>query len=149
MWGVILLSWFIANRPFDIYPAHDFWKTSPSMFFIRLGGVNAIAGIMFLMERFLKSPWRVPLILGKESLFIYIAHLVVVYGSVFNQGLSQITGPTLGVPQTLAVFGVVLVALSLATMLWYALKSRHETVAAWIRISGISIFIFEFLTRRW
>jgi len=147
--GIILLALIAMYLPFDVYPAHDFWKTNPSMFFVRLSVVSVIASGFFLAEQFIKSPPEIPLLMGRESLFIYIVHLVIVYGSVLNQGLSQWIGPTLNVGQALGMFVLVLAAITLTTVLWSQLKTKHGTAAMWIRTGGAAVFVFEFIRRPW
>ena len=147
--GIILIALAVMYLPFDVYPAHDFWKTNPAMFFIRMSVVSIIASVFFLTEDFIKTPPRIPLLMGRESLFIYIVHLLIVYGSVLNRGLSQWIGPTLNVVQSLGMFALVLAAITLITVLWGELKTRHESTARWIRTGGAAVFIFEFIRRPW
>jgi hypothetical protein len=87
--GLIAVAWVAARVPFDLYPAHNFWKTNPAMFFVRVGAVSIFTSLVFLAEQSIQSIPRIPSIIGKESLFIYILHLVILYGSVF-------AGPNLG-----------------------------------------------------
>ena len=67
-----------------IYPASDFWTTSPTFFFLRAGIITLLLPLAFLWER---APWR-GLIgrwspveeLGRASLFVYWIHVEMVYG---------------------------------------------------------------------
>jgi hypothetical protein len=86
---------------------------------------------------------------GRESLFIYILHLVIVYGSVLNRGLSQIVGPTLPLLQTIGVVAIVFAGLAAITVLWYLFKTRYETAAKWVTIAGAAVFVIEFTRRPW
>ena len=92
---------------------------------------------------------RVPLILGRESLFIYILHLLIVYGSVVNRGLSERIGPTLTTLQSLGTVVLVLAVIAGIAVLWYEFKSRQKTAATWISAGTAAIFLFEFLKRPW
>ncbi len=147
--GIILLAVVMTRLPFDIYPAHDFWKTNPAMFAIRWSAVSIVASILFLVERWIRIPLRVPLILGRESLFIYILHLLIVYGSVLNRGLSERIGPTLTIVQAFGTAVLVLAVIVGVSVLWYEFKVRQKTAAAWISAGSAAVFLFEFLRRPW
>jgi hypothetical protein len=119
------------------------------MFFVRLSIVNLVASGIFLIERWWKTAPRVALIMGRESLFIYILHLVIVYGSVMNRGLSQIIGPTLPLGATLGIFALLFAVIAAITVFWFNLKHNHAEVASWLSVAGASLFIFEFIRRPW
>jgi uncharacterized membrane protein len=68
----------------SIYSRSDFWTSSPSYFFLRVGIVTALLPLAFLWER---APWRgkvndwSPLqTFGQSSLFVYWVHVEMVYG---------------------------------------------------------------------
>jgi len=147
--GVLILALIVMYLPFDFYSAHDFWKSNPAMFFVRLSVVGIITSLMFLAERWWKTPQSFPLIMGRESLFIYILHLVIVYGSVVNRGLAQLIGPTLQVAQTLGVFALVFTAIGVITILWYKFKTAYETPASWLTVAGAATFLAAFVIRPW
>ena len=147
--GLIVIAWLAARLPFDFYPAHDFWKTNPIMFFTRVSVVSIFTSLVFLAEQSLPSIPRIPLILGKESLFIYILHLVIVYGSVFNRGLAQWIGPTLSLPQSIGMFVLVFAVIAVITLLWHQWNSRNHTIADYMRTAAAAIFLLEFVIRPW
>src|SRR5204863_2677417 len=135
--------------PFSIYPPHDFWKSDPAIFFVRLGVVSFVASIIFVVEHIFRFRARIPLIVGKESLFVYIVHLLIVYGSVLGPGLAQFIGPRLSLIQTLGVFALVFVAIMQITRLWYDLNSRHRTVALRLKYAAAALFLLAFVIRPW
>jgi uncharacterized membrane protein len=68
----------------SIYSRSDFWTSSPSYFFLRVGIVTASLPLAFFWER---APWRgkvsdwSPLqTFGQSSLFVYWVHVEMVYG---------------------------------------------------------------------
>jgi uncharacterized membrane protein len=147
--GILILALTVMYLPFDIYPAHDFWKSNPTMFLVRLSAVGLVASLIFLVERWWKSIPDFPSIIGRESLFVYILHLVIVYGSVVNRGLSQRIGPTLQVAGALGVFAVVFALIGLITILWHRLKTGHETIASLVTFAGAAAFLVMFAIRPW
>jgi len=147
--GILILAWTVMYLPFDIYPAHDFWKSNPTMFLVRLSAVGLVASAIFLVERWWKSIPDFPSIIGRASLFVYVLHLVIVYGSVVNRGLSQRIGPTLQVAGALGVFALVFAVIGLITILWHRLKTRHETIASAVTYAGAAAFLVMFAIRPW
>ncbi len=147
--GVIMMALLILIVPFNLYPPHDFWKTNPVIILIRLAAVIIATGAIFFAEHSVKIPSRIPLIMGRESLFIYVMHLLIVYGSVVNYGLNTFIGPVLSVVNALLVFMIVFIVMAVITFYWYQLKGKHVKIAAGVRIGLSIIFFFEFLTRPW
>jgi uncharacterized membrane protein len=143
------VAWSVMYLPFSLYRAHDFWKSNPSMFFVRLSAVGIAASLIFLVERVSKAIPSFPLVIGRESLFIYILHLLVVYGSVVNPGLARIIGPTLGVGATVGVFVLVCIVMALITVLWHRVKTDHQTVAAGLTFAMAATFLLLFAIRPW
>lgn len=116
---------------------------------LRFAWAIGISSALFLVERRITVPTRIPLILGRESLFIYIAHLVVVYGSVLAPGLNQRLGPTLTIPQGIGVFVLVGTAVAVAAWGWHELHARYRRVAAGLTLAGVASFLYAFMTRPW
>jgi uncharacterized membrane protein len=147
--STLILAWAVMYLPFDLYPDHDFWKSNPAMFFVRLSAVGIVTSLIFLAERWWKTIPSFPLILGRESLFVYVLHLVIVYGSVVNHGLAQGIGPTLDVASAVGAFAVVFAAIGLITVLWYRWRTEHETLASWVTVAGAAAFLLMFVIRPW
>lgn len=147
--GVIVISLLCVMLPIQLYPAHDFWKTDPAIFFVRLGAVSMAASSIFFAEHSVKIPSRIPVIMGRESLFIYVVHLMIVYGSVVNPGLKSYFGPTLSVVQAIGIFLAIFFVMAIVAYAWYEIKARYATGAVAIRIALSTIFLYEFLTRPW
>jgi uncharacterized membrane protein len=147
--AVLLLSWGVMYLPFELYPSHDFWKSNPTMFFVRLGAIGVVTSAIFLAERLWKKPPYFPSVMGRESLFIYILHLLIVYGSVVNRGLSLRIGPVLQVVPAFGVFALVFSAISLITLAWHAWKETHKTSASWVMAAAAATFFAAFVIRPW
>ena len=147
--GIVLLivSFIVVNLPTHIYPLHDVWKVNPLIIFARLGFVLLVTSGVFFAEHSYTITSKVPQIMGRESLFIYVLHLIILYGSVVNKGLQHIILPTLSVLETSFVFIIVFIATSFFTYGWYHLKKHFNKTAMAVRIVVAATFIFLFLTR--
>ena len=61
-----------------LYPAVDFWTTSPTFFFLRLGILLAIVPIAYGVNLAIRGPRLEEF--GRASLFVYWIHVELVYG---------------------------------------------------------------------
>ena len=120
--------------PVSAYDQTDFWYTAPSYFWLRLGLLLvALGGLWFLEALVVGTPhesrWmpRWLTTMGVQSLFIYIAHLVLLYGSVINpdQHLGVWLGHDLS-PAIAALWVVPFVTVhAIGARWWHRLKKRH------------------------
>jgi hypothetical protein len=82
--GLILIAaarWLDA-RPHQLYAAYDYWHTSPTFFWLRVGMLLMILTASYSWCRWGAAQWSFsPLIqLGQASLLVYWVHLEFVYG---------------------------------------------------------------------
>lgn len=89
------LAYAASFRP-SIYPVANFWTSSPTFFFLRLGICTALLPVArgvdhfhgFLRRRFAIGagttdvPGRVVATLGRSSLFVYWIHVEMAYGGI-------------------------------------------------------------------
>ena len=70
----------------SIYAESNFWTSSPTFFFLRVGIVTAVLPLAYLWSRRLRSAardlWSPLEELGRSSLFVYWIHVDIVYGLV-------------------------------------------------------------------
>jgi uncharacterized membrane protein len=82
--GLVLIAtarWFDA-APRQLYAVYDYWHTSPSFFWLRVGMLLVILTASYAWCRWGAAQWGFsPLIqLGQASLLVYWVHLEFVYG---------------------------------------------------------------------
>ena len=87
---------YVASFQPSIYPVANFWTSSPTFFFIRLGICTAMLPIAFAVEHLHEFarrqfgsyfsepdvPGRVITTLGRSSLFVYWIHVEMAYGGL-------------------------------------------------------------------
>jgi len=80
--AVAALGYAASFRP-SIYVRSEFWTSSPTFFFLRVGILTALLPAAYLWEHI---PWRKPRVwspleeMGRSSLFVYWIHVEMVYG---------------------------------------------------------------------
>lgn len=143
----IIVSVMVTHFPMNLYPEHDFWKTNPIVIFARLAFVLVITSSIFFADQTYKIRTQIPQIMGRESLFIYVLHLVIIYGSVVNDGLHQYFSKQFTIAQsTFSAIGILLF-ISLIAYGWYYFKQNFTKSAVVVRYSAAAIFIFLFFYR--
>jgi len=106
------------SLPFTFYDNINFWKTSPSLFLIRLGCVLVLLAAVFALGPRLRQLPRMVSSLAEESLTVYAVHLCVLYGSIWNLGLAQRIGPRLGTAETLGWIALLVVSMLFLAWGW-------------------------------
>lgn len=151
MLAVVIIAVGIAVDllPFNVYPAHDYWKTSPNWFLVRIGIVVLVTTAFYYVKQLPATIERNLVTFGQASLLIYPVHLLVVYGSAVNEGLMQKIGQTLAAHQAILVGLIVLTTMLLLTYAWNYLRKNFHMPARLIQAGLASSLLYAFLTRPW
>jgi surface polysaccharide O-acyltransferase-like enzyme len=87
------------------------------------------------------------MVLGQSSLFVYVVHLVVVYGSVANLGLADILGQNLSVPAAAAVALGVLLSMTVLASGFRYLRGTHRVHLRVAQAGVATLLMYLFVTR--
>ena len=100
-------------------PYNDFWNASPQFFLLRIGFFAVVMALLFLVESRLLPGLRFLVLLGKESLVVYISHLTIIYGSLVNPRLNlrMMIGSGANFWQWLAVYVLLTITMTLLARL--------------------------------
>jgi hypothetical protein len=110
--------------PLAPYGPTEFWTVSPNLFLVKAGAVLILlAGAVAATRRLEKLP-HLFAVLSRESLMIYFAHLCLLYGSIWNDGLFQLVGPRLGLSAAVASVTAMLVGMATLALAWSECKRR-------------------------
>jgi len=86
--SAVLIMWLSHRAALlpSIYPHSEFWTSSPTFFFLRVGLLTLLLPLAFLWDiapwRGVVSRWSPVEELGKASLFVYWIHVEMVYGFI-------------------------------------------------------------------
>ncbi len=64
------------------------WNTSPFLVFFRLGSVLVLNSIVSFISIKVESIPKILILLGRNTLLIYVVHLIILYGSAWSVGIS-------------------------------------------------------------
>ncbi len=140
--AIVIISVIADKIPVKIYSENTFfWATSPNYFWIRLGILFLMLSGLWYAEDFFAVKGRsiawMPkwlTILGVESLFVYIVHLVILFGWVINpdSNLQAWFSGNLNIIQSLLVFSGLTFIMVILSLGWNYLKKRHHVLAVGI-----------------
>jgi uncharacterized membrane protein len=134
----------LLSRPLmALYGSLDFWRTSPSFFLIRAACVCfLLAFFAWLTVRF-KTPEGACRALAQESLLIYFVHVCILYGSIWNVGLRQAVGATLGPLPTLGGIVLLVLAMTLLAWTWNWLKRAEPRRSYLLRFAVVLLAVYR------
>lgn len=145
--------------PLQLYPTVNFWYTSPNYFLIRIGVLLLItAGIWHaanLLQRqslsggFWRSITGAFTLMGKESLLVYVLHLVILYGSVINAdfNIRGFVGTHLNLLEASGVLILFTAGLLAAAWGWNALKNKKPFLYRIVQYTAAVVFLGIFVIR--
>jgi uncharacterized membrane protein len=141
------LIFLLKSLPFDSPWTHTWWSTSPGLHLFRISGVVLAMSSLYLFEQRLRTS-RLGMgmqIIGNESLFLYLSHLLIVYGTALLV-IRAITGVSSTGYVGIGIAWVVLTApLLIITRWWHTLKHNKPELARKVLIGQMCIMILAFL----
>lgn len=122
----------------DVY----FWTVSPNLFLVKAGSVLVgLAAAIRLTAPLTRLP-RVLTALSRESLLVYLGHVMLLYGSVWTVGLAQSLGPRFGPAATTGWVAGLLGLMSLLAWTWYQCKQHTAYAAATVRVTLLVAVVY-------
>lgn len=116
--------------------------------FMTKGGVIILLTV--ILERFERLWEKLPspvAYFGRESIVVYVLHVVVIYGSILNKGLNVYWEATLSYHELYCFVGWLLAAMVLLAYVWHSLKHEHPPVARWVKNTVYWSFLIIFLIK--
>lgn len=147
--GVILIVGSITADllPLTIYHPHDFWRSSPGFFFIRLGIVLILLSTLWYWERTAKSTPSMVSVVGSESLTAYAGHLLAIYGMFWNnKSLAFIIGKTRSIPEVIGMTIILITATIAVSYVWNRIKNWSMFYARVLMYSILTVVVYIFFT---
>lgn len=150
--ALIFLGDRMAHSGWEPFPEHNFWKCSPWFFLIRLGVVISVMGGLCVLDRFLRSRSKTPgrvlrfvQVAGQQTLVVYVAHLLVLYGTGFTPGVRRWFHRNLDLWQSIALVACFFVAMGLLAVGWNWIKKHHLREFDRVRYALTALLVLVFL----
>lgn len=139
----VLLSWVLRALV-------DFWKISPGYVLLRLAGLLLILRLVEAAAARALPGVRTLAQLGRETLLVYVLHLVLLFGGVAFEA-SPLLGLAggLSLPGALAVLALLLPVLVLAARAWSRAKALSPARSQ-LALAFVTLWLaFAFVLRPW
>jgi len=115
----------LENVSLHLYGPANFWPTTPHLFLTRIGFVTTIIGLASMAERWVPFKASSVRSLAEESLVVYFVHVSLLYGSIWNPGIKQYIGGTMGFAHAyIFVLAMITIMMTMAYY-WNRAKKSH------------------------
>jgi uncharacterized membrane protein len=121
------------------------WSFIPTQFLIRTGSCLAVMGAIAHGSARLAGLPHVFGAVAQETLLIYFVHLCIVYGSIWNMGLVQRYGETLGPARMVSVVGLLLAAMTGLAAFWNWCKHSRPRLARATMILVWALLVYRLI----
>lgn len=92
------------------------WLHSPALVFLRLGLVLVVTSLFILVSVGVRNIPKTVVLLGRNTLLIYVVHLVILYGSPWTAGINKFVGYTFTPVETI-LSAIIMIALMIAMVI--------------------------------
>jgi hypothetical protein len=116
--------------------------------FMTKGGVITLLAVLLERSEGLWARMPTPVkYFGQESLIVYVVHLMIVYGSVLNTGLTSYWGQMLSYREAYLFIIWLMATMVILAYVWHKLKIEHRPVANWVKYTLYWSFVVLFLLK--
>jgi uncharacterized membrane protein len=126
--GILFAGALIINFLLQNYFSAGFenWPESPFFPIMRLGFVLMLNAIVAFISLKVETIPRFLILVGRNTLLIYIVHLMILYGSAWNPGLILLFNQSLDVWKTVGMVLGMLTLMSLMVIAIHKLKIKNK-----------------------
>jgi len=143
--GIIAISFAFEPVAASIYSVYDYWRFSPSFFLLRLGLVLLLCSGMFFYERYRGVSARSPITLvGRESLLVYTAHLLLIFGNFGAFNFRDRVNHTYGYMGALITTLILLVLMYVLARTWNRIKHSSLRLKLAVNLGTLASFLGVF-----
>ncbi|HSR16631.1 MAG TPA: heparan-alpha-glucosaminide N-acetyltransferase domain-containing protein [Ignavibacteriaceae bacterium] len=104
------------------------WISKYAIILLRVGFVLLLNSLVSFIALKIQTIPRFLILIGRNTLLIYIVHLIILYGSAWNPGLSQLFAYSFNVWKTIGTVLLMLLAMAAMVLLIHKFKIRDREV---------------------
>jgi uncharacterized membrane protein len=119
---LLFIENYLFNSTFDILFDSYNYKT----IIFRIGFVLVLTGLVSLISQSIQSIPHIIILIGRNTLLIYVVHLLILYGSVINPGLVLVWGHKLNPTFTITAALVMISLMILLVIIINKFKIRNK-----------------------
>lgn len=118
--------------------------SDPFLFYVRTGLLTVLCGMLVLLGNEANATKAFFINIGKESLLVYVVHIMIVYGSVLNKGLVYYFGGRLNAVPAAILAIALIVAMVLLAMGWSRVKAREPQFSRALVYGLVAYLVIKF-----
>jgi hypothetical protein len=128
--GLIFLSAALITELLNnIYYTENFnWLSKYAIILLRVGFVLLLNSLVSFIALKLETIPRFLILIGRNTLLIYIVHLMILYGSAWNPGLSQLFAYSFNVWKTVGTALLMVLTMTAMVLVIHKFKIRNKEV---------------------
>jgi uncharacterized membrane protein len=140
--ALMLLSLAAERLPADLFPVHDAYKAGHVYTLLRVGFALLIFGLLaWIAEVFPRlAAGCAPM--GRKSLYVYVGHLVLIYGTPWTPGIVTGRFHALSVGDGTVFIPLVGGITFGAILAWDWLRNRSEAVRTFVHASAVFVLAY-------
>jgi len=140
--AIMLLGMAADYIPANLFPVHDIYKAGVAYNLLRVGFALLLFGMLaWIAEIFPRvAPFCAPM--GKKSLYVYVGHLVVLYGTPWTPGITTSCFRSLGLAQGVMFIPWVIGITFGAILLWDWIMNRSEAISSFVHASVVFVLAY-------
>jgi uncharacterized membrane protein len=142
---------FILRNNIEFFNMDQWWKISPFHTLFRICGAAFGFSVLYLLEKYYSEKKYINFLVisGRESLYLYVAHLMIVYGSVANFGIKYLGLNGCNPLETLLMI-LAITSLTYTTAWgWHSIKLNSPKKAQMMMLSLGTLILLIFLLNRY
>jgi fucose 4-O-acetylase-like acetyltransferase len=131
VWGALLIFLFAVIKSVEnntVNETHKYWAESIGLISLRVGFVLLLNSIVSFISLKMISIPKMFVLIGRNTLLIYIAHLIILYGSAWSPGLILLFDRNLSAWVTVATAFLMIVTMTIMVIMIHRLKIRNKEV---------------------
>lgn len=129
VWGALLVFLFSVIKLNDNSIENEllsYWLDSLGLISLRIGFVLLLNSIVSFISLKLNSIPRLFVLIGRNTLLIYIIHLIILYGSAWSPGLILLFNRNLSVWSTIGSAIIMIIAMTIMVITIHRLKMKNR-----------------------
>ena len=131
VWGALLIFLFAVIKSVEnntVNETYKYWAESIGLISLRVGFVLLLNSIVSFISLKMTSIPKMFVLIGRNTLLIYIAHLIILYGSAWSPGLILLFDRNLSAWVTVATAFLMIVTMTIMVIMIHRLKIRNKEV---------------------
>ena len=127
--GLGLIATALISDVFEVWITgqSSLWTTSPNLVFFRLGLVILLNALFSYISLTIEKIPTIVILIGRNTLLIYVVHVIFLYGSAWTPGLPNYIAKSLNLWQTIIADIIMLALLGVMVKIIHLLKIRNKS----------------------